>query len=353
MKRNLLFLLTIVVLSCQNQQVNKEIHTQFQNANVDTSDLTNNFYDNEETYPLKLTHLEIEGEIKNPGMVDFSKLPVRSLIVKETLPAESGNKFVGAYRYDGYSLFDILNERILAKKNQDAFPPIIDLYVIIENESGEKCVISWGEIFYPNHLNEIIIAKSVMRIVPSKTHELWPLPENCKVVVGTDLLTSRNIEKPVKITVKSAVCDLEITKGMQPLFTPKVDVFVKKELKWSITEPPKNIQLINYETTFYGRGRGIHSTTPFTGFMVKTLLKELVMLNKESIQNTYLIIGSIDGYRVVYTYSEIFNRNDQAELLMVYDPQNQDGGAFRLFPADDFFSDRAIKAASIISFERE
>lgn len=355
MKRNLLFLLTIVVLSCQNQQVNNENLAQKENQNtkVDSTDRTNNFYDNEETHPLTMTRVEIAGEVKNPGFVDFSKLPTHSLIVKETLPDDSGNKFVGAYRYDGYSLFDILNERILAKKNQEAFPPIIDLYVVIENEAGEKCVISWGEIYYPNHLNEIIIAKSVMRIVPSKTHELWPLPIHCKVVVGTDLLTSRNIENPVKITVKSAICNLDINKGMQPLFAPKVEIFVNKELKMTVAAPPNNVQLITYETTFYGRGRGIHSTTPFTGFMLKNLLHDLIKPTNESLQKSYLVVGAADGYRAVYTWSEIFNRNDQSELLMVYDPQNQDGGAFRLFPAGDFFSDRAIKSASSIYFESE
>jgi len=353
MKRNLLFLLISVILSCQNQQVRNDVTKQNQAVKVHTADLTNNFYDNEETFPLVMTQIEVAGEVQNPGFVDFSKLPTHSLIVKETLPGDSENKFIGAYRYDGYSLFDILNERILAKKNQDAFPPIIDAYVVIENEAGEKCVISWGEIYYPNHLNEIIIAKSVMRIVPSKTHELWPLPENCKVVVGTDLLTSRNIDKPVKITVKSAICDLEINKGMQPLFSPKVDVFINNEVKMTVTNPPQNIQLINYETTFYGRGRGIHSTTPFNGFMVKNVLAEILKPGTEAYQNSFLIIGAADGYRAVYTYSEIFNRNDQAELLMIYDPQNNDGGAFRLFPAGDFFSDRAIKAVSSIYFENE
>jgi len=32
-----------------------------------------------------------------------------------------------------------------------------------------------------------------MRIVPSKTKELWQLPETSKLVVANDLLTERNI----------------------------------------------------------------------------------------------------------------------------------------------------------------
>ena len=139
----------------------------------DTTDMTNNFYDNTEVIPLAMSDLTIEGEIANPGKVDFSVLPQHSVIVKETLLDDAGgDRFVGAYRYDGYSLFDILNERIIKKINSEEFNPIIDLYIEIEGKTGEKVVFSWGEIYYPNNLHKIIIAGSVSRIVPSKTKEL-------------------------------------------------------------------------------------------------------------------------------------------------------------------------------------
>jgi len=108
--------------------------------------MTNNFYDNTETFPLPVKYLIIEGEIANPGKVDFSELLAHSVIVKETLlDSASGDSFVGAYRYDGYSLFDILDKRILKKANSAEFNPIIDLYVEIENAGGQKVVFSWGE----------------------------------------------------------------------------------------------------------------------------------------------------------------------------------------------------------------
>jgi hypothetical protein len=52
---------------------------------IDSTDMTNNFYDNTETYPLIVKELTIEGEVVNPGKVDFSKLTKHSVIVKETL----------------------------------------------------------------------------------------------------------------------------------------------------------------------------------------------------------------------------------------------------------------------------
>ncbi len=319
---------------------------------IDNSDRTNNFYDNEELHPLKTGTIEIAGEITNPGIIDLASLPVRSLIVKEALPTAEGNSFVGAYRYDGYSLFDIINLHTPDKKNQDVFPPIIDLYAEIENEQGEKVIFSWGEIYYPNHLHEIIIATKVMRIVPSKTKELWPLPTDSKIVAGHDLLTSRNISNPTKITIKSASREFAIEKGMNPMHAPAVDVFVNDSKTLTLTKSAKNIDDASYEAIFYGRGRGIHSTTPFEGQMLKEVLADQIPFTAQNIKEAYLIVVARDGYRGVFTYSEIFNRNDQSEVLLIYDPKAETGGAFRLFPASDFFSDRAIKSTNRIYFEQ-
>lgn len=141
-----IFLTIIICFSCinkselPNKNTIKSAKTSLSLA--DTIDETNNFYDNAETFDLKMNKLKIEGEITNPSEVDFSKLPIHSVIVKETLIGANGDSFTGAFRYDGYSLYDILNNCNLNKKNADVFKPIIDLFVEIENEKGEKAIIS-------------------------------------------------------------------------------------------------------------------------------------------------------------------------------------------------------------------
>jgi beta-aspartyl-peptidase (threonine type) len=57
-----------------------------------------------------------------------------------------------------------------------------------------------------------------------------------------------------------------------------------------------------------------------------------------------VVIAGLDGYRAAFTLSEIVNRNDQQEVLII-DKDNYEGaGRFSIFPACDYFSDRAIKA---------
>lgn len=351
MKKLFILLAIIIIWSCNTKSPVKNTENKYlRQTTADTIDATNDFYDNAETHALAVQPINIEGEIENPGMVDFSKLPVRSVIVKETLLSEGGDQFVGAYRYDGYALYDILNQVKLNKKNKDEFNPIIDLYVQVENDKGEKVNISWGEIYYPNHLQEIIIATRVMRIVPSKTNELWPLPEESKLVVSSDLITERNISKPVKITVKSYPKSFETIKGLKPLYSSKIDIYNENKLVETITENPKDLNIEEFHTIFYGRGKGIHSAQPFTGVMLKNVLGKHVEINKKSIREGIFLVAAKDGYRGVFTYSEVMNRNYQSEILLVCRPDDKEDGVFRIFPACDFFSDRAIKGITEIYF---
>jgi hypothetical protein len=315
---------------------------------IDSTDMTNNFYDNTATFPLEVKELTIEGEIANPGKVDFSGLTKHSVIVKETLlDSAGGDKFVGAYRYDGYSLFDILNNRILKKVNSAEFNPIIDIYVEIENASGDKVVFSWGEIYYPNNLHRILIASGVSRIVPSKTKELWPLPEKSKLIAGSDLVTERNISDPVKITVKSIHKSFPVVKGMSPMYSSDFRIFDgEKELAKISSETESGA--VTFNTIFYGRGKGIHSTSPFTGVMLKDVIVKNYPVDMPNLKTGILCLVGKDGYRCAVSYSELFNRNDQQEFLLVRTKPDEDGGLFRIFSAADFFSDRAIKSVSEI-----
>lgn len=312
---------------------------------IDSTEMTNNFYDNTPTYQLPVKELIVEGEIANPGKIDFTLLNRHSVIVKETLLDSAGNdKFVGAYRYDGYSLFDILEKRILKKANAEEFNPIIDMYVEIENSRGEKVVFSWGEVFYPNNLHRILIADGVSRIVPSKTNDLWDLPVESRIVAANDLITERNISSPVKITVRSFPKSFVVVKDMSPMFSKQINLFSNGSPCGSIAGYPAGSTEITFNTIFYGRGRGIHSTEPFTGLMLKNILAGTFPVSRENLQKGIMCISAEDGYRSALTYSEVFNRNDQQDFLLVKTAPGEDGGLFRIFPACDFFSDRAIKS---------
>jgi hypothetical protein len=340
----------LCLISCTQKSLKNSVESEQSGFQLtDTSDVTNNFYDNSETFKLPVKDLIIEGEIANPGKVDFSVLPLHSVIVKEALLDSTGNdRFTGAFRYDGYSLFDILDKRIVKKTNIEEFSSVIDLYIEIENDKGEKVVFSWGEIYYPDNLHKIIIASSVSRIVPSRTKELWQLPETSRIVAASDLVTERNISNPVRITVKSYPKSFKVTKGLTPMYSDKIQIYNGNELVGNISLVPEGINNVTYNTIFYGRGKGIHSTSPFTGMMLKDLLAGYYPVSRKNLRTGILCITGVDGYRSVLSYSEVLNRNDQQEFLLIKTELGEDGGLFRMFAACDFFSDRAIKSVSEI-----
>jgi hypothetical protein len=347
----ILYLTSPYVNSLKAQSMQTETKEPAIKAAADSADRNNNFYDNTDTYSLPRHDVVVAGEVENPGTVDFSKLPVHSVIVKETVLTKDGkDSFVGAYRYDGYSLFDILCDRILKKKNAAEFRPIIDLYVEIENSKGEKVILSWGEIYYPNFLHNSILATIVSRIVPSKTKDLWPLPKECKLVIANDLITERNISDPVKITVRSYDRSIPVNRDIDPLYSGEVKMFNGGKEILSFKEQPKKYGARTVHTIFYGRGRGIHSTQPFTGIYLKELLGSYLTTDAVSLKTGMVVLVGRDGYRSAYSFSEIMNRNDQSEVLLVPCEEEKDGGKFRIFPACDFFSDRAVKALTEIRF---
>ena len=316
---------------------------------VDTTDATNNFYDNEETHALPLETIVVEGETTETFTIDLNALPLHSVVVKETLFTHDSNKFVGAYRYDGPSLFDILDRCPLVKKNADTFNPIVDAYVEVWNAAGEKVVFSWGELFYPIHLHEIIIGTRVMQIVPSKTKDYWPLPQSARIIAAADLLTERNISNPTRIVIRSLEQSFTINRDLDPMIAESMGVFDRGREVYRITELPEGDRAV-YPNIFYGRGRGIHAVTPFQGVILKDILDVDFPVSAQAIKTGMFTIAAADGYRAAFTYSELMNRNDQSEVLLI-DKGLIHGGKFLLYPAADFFSDRSIMSITGIGYQ--
>lgn len=316
---------------------------------VDSDNKTNCFFDNSEIFELETADIYIGGEVKSPGIVSFDKLPLHEIIVKETILENGEDKFIGAFRYIGYSLADILNLFELDKANAVAFPPLVDIYVEIENNAGEKVVVSWGEIYYSNNLDDVIIATAVARIVPEKTQQMWELPEQSKLVIMDDLITARNISSPSKITVKTYKNDeIVIIKGKSPVYSPILNIIKGDEVIETLDRNTDFSDSKTVHTIFYGKGRGLHGTKPMEGLDLKDVLMQYVGFDTKNLMEQLIIIVADDGYRNVYTWSEICNRNDQADILLLCDPDATDKGIFRLYPSCDFFSDRAIKGVDRI-----
>jgi hypothetical protein len=119
------------------------------------------FFDDSELKEYSIQSILVDGEVENPGTVDLQMLPVNNFPTKTVVYGKDKNKFIGSYFVSGYSLFDIINQKKVKKANEAEFKPAVDLYVIVENDKGEKVIFSWGELFYAKNNYRAVITKSI------------------------------------------------------------------------------------------------------------------------------------------------------------------------------------------------
>lgn len=314
----------------------------------DLNESTNSFFDDSVTKEFTLTTILLEGEVENPGDVDLTSLPIHEIIVKEAMQDEEGNtKFVGSYHCSGYSLFDIVNQKTLMKGNKKDFKPFVDLYVVIENNAGNKVVVSWGELYYTKNIHSIILSKSVSSIRPSKINKVWPMPETPRMIFSNDLFNDRFIDNPVKISVVSHKGDFPKEKN---LYTEEISLFVDGKEIGQIEEISSGNNFKNIEVVDYGHGMGFKGIQTIEGAPLKFEIAKILNENELSpnLQNRLVIISAKDSYRVVYSLSEIMNRNNGDEFLLIEKEDDPKAGKFRLYSLPDFFVDRCVRSISKI-----
>ncbi|MBE0639860.1 MAG: hypothetical protein IH598_15185 [Bacteroidales bacterium] len=313
----------------------------------------NSLFHQTEEVSLTVGEITIEGEVKNPGKLNLEDFYKREVMVKEALyDKQKGIDFIGAYRYRGYSLFDLLHPYNHEKKNKEEFPPAIDLYVVIENAAGESVVFSWSEIFHTNIPHQMLIATEMAPIVPYKKEVNYPVSKEWKIVCGNDLFAYRMLENPVKINVHSfGEKDYAIQKGMKPMYSSDVSVVFGDGLSFVIDPVNDTTTYRTYFSSFYGMGMGYHEAKYFRGPVLFDLFdNQIDLFDSERITHGLVCFAGLDGYRSVYSFSELFNRTDQVYPILAVPENPEDGGFYRVFHPAEFYADRSVKSLQEIYF---
>ncbi|MBE0663431.1 MAG: hypothetical protein IH597_13305 [Bacteroidales bacterium] len=302
---------------------------------------------------LKTGTLTVEGEVKTPGEINLDNHYKQEVFIKESLyDAESGINFIGAYRYRGYSLFDLLHPFNHEKKNAEVFRPAIDLYVVIENATGERVSFSWSEIFHTNNPHQIIIATEAAPIVPYRKEVNYETGDTWKVVAANDLFAYRVLVDPVKITVYSFdKKEYVINRDLEPLYSQEIQVMQDDQQIASIPMIEDEDAYTRYYSSFYGMGMGYHAARYFQGPLLSKLLEGSIdFFDPELNRHGLVCFAGLDGYRSVYSYSELFNRTDQVMHILAVPENPMDGGFYRIFHPSEFYADRSVKSLAEIYF---
>ncbi|HTY62433.1 MAG TPA: hypothetical protein VMG30_09270 [Acidobacteriota bacterium] len=311
----------------------------------DLAQNTSSLFDDSEVKTYNLQNILVQGEVQAPVTVDLSRLPLRSVPIKE-LAFENGKRvFKGAYFVSGYSLYDVLNSAMIKKAPGNTFKPAVDMYAVIENAKGEKSVFSWGEIYYKNSF-DILITKSIQAINPARAKIVWPLPAEPRLICGSDLLNIRYLSNPTKITVKSYF-EADAAEKPKDLYAPEVKVATKAGSA-SFKDLGPTVQTRTYESVLYGHGMGFKEVLNVTGFRLKDVLAEYAKLAPENSGTSFIVASAKDGYRVVFSASEIMNRNDNHDYLLNDLKDAPNGGRYTLVVTPDYFADRDVRSVEKI-----
>jgi hypothetical protein len=65
-------------------------------------------------------------------------------------------------------------------------------------------------------------------------------------------------------------------------------------------------------------------------------------------QDTIAVVSAKDGYHVVLSASEILNRNDNQDFILVDRKGSPEDGRYLLFEPGDFFADRDVRSVEKI-----
>lgn len=294
------------------------------------------FYDRGSGVTYALKSVEVAGEVEDPGPVDLSKLPLRQIPLK-WISNESG-AFSGAYLVTGWSLYDILSAKKLKKARSD-FKPETDLFVTVENAAGEKAVVSWGEIFYSADGYGIMVSQGFRSVTAPKRKTDWPLPNEPRLVCPRDLHDGRFINKPVRITVRSAPGEFPGEKhaaAYAPSFT------VVRGGKSAEIKDPGEIRKRSFTAAGYGHGTGFKGIKEGEGYLLKDLLAGTGLLPSDAF-GWLAVVSAGDSYRAVFSLSELIDRGDNGDALLLDKGKSEDG-RFSLFLPADFFVDRNVRS---------
>ena len=307
----------------------------------------NSMYHQSEAVSLSAGTLVVEGEVKSPGKVSLRRQIRREVMVKEQLADQDGNvEFIGAYRYRGYSLFDLLHPFEYEKKNAEEFPPGTDLYIVIENDRGESVVFSWAEIFHVTTPHQVIVATEMAPVEPYRQEVDYPVGDAWRIVAAGDLYAFRTLDNPTRITVRSFdEKDYVIDRDLEPMYSGSVSVLLDGDSLKTIVPGIEYADQRSYSTAFYGMGMGYRERPAFEGPVLGDLIKESLNMQNPSLNRHGLVaFVGIDGYRAVLSFSELFNRFDQvAPILSVHDDPD-DGGYYRSFYPPAFYADYTVKS---------
>jgi len=310
--------------------------------------------------------MSVTGEVKQPFYLSMDGLKKIDSACVRLNEVSKDKKFHGVFYFHGPSLQTLL-DLAEVKKEESAFPKLVDLAIVVRNKKGEQVVLSWGEIFYRNPA-DIILGIEATQVMPKKLGDpafaqeiALSMVDQLKrkvglptLVIANDFYTDRCLEDVTTIEVVNLHLPVQGKKG-ESVFSPQFTVIADKGKPLEVKE------LSSYPQTALsaksvGEGKGFHGLKSFKGVSLSCLL------DKAGIKpdlNSVIIASAPDGYRSLLSYGELFLAHSGEEIMIADSTDNQPlkkEGKFCLVLPNDLAADRWVKSVDrieVITLKKE
>lgn len=261
--------------------------------------------------------------------------------------------YLGAYRYHGIPIINILDGIKIKKPADAAFDGPHDIIVQFKSRKGKISKCSYGELVMSKNMFNYILAYKREPIQPAKegdsyTKNLYKKDiKGLKLVIACDIDTTRYLDDVIEINLLLPNYDdsllPETKKGKSCLATRVVCISQGKPHTADFLHvQPQAVS--NWIQVGHGRGyKGISNAKGFN-------LKYFLVKNFSPIPHDawFLFVGC-DGYRCVFSYQEIFEHDSGNKLLIATHINGKPAqGNYMLASTDDFFVDRCVWGLSHI-----
>jgi hypothetical protein len=270
-----------------------------------------------------------------------------------TREVSSEGKFLGAYRYTGVPVYNILNGIAPAKPADAAFDRPLDMVVTFTNRSGRSVHFSYGELTMSDDCSPVMLAFHREEIKPTKNSDEYDKNIFTESITGLRLICPREPDT-------ERYLDEVVTMTFQIPKTPDAMLPVMKKGTTCSAESLSCIRDGKASTAVYsgvkvqrvahwirvGHGRGYKGIDSAEGYNLRSFLTK--NFNGCGDDDFFMFIAC-DGYRVLLSGREIFSTDDGDSFMLLKSLNGKKPvGNNMLAPVKDYFVDRDVWGLSHI-----
>ena len=332
---------------------------------------------------------QLTGALAKPGALDAATLqglPTYRRLVKIATP---DGQYRCSMEVEGYALRDVLDRRTL-KKQEDGFNRPLDTFVTVKGRNGVQALFSHGETFLAGDEGPLLVEKA--RLILPHHHEplkagkndptvllnaagrqginlascigchegpkppALSFPKGWLVVSPQDAFGGRFVEEVQEIALRQVGTPVKDTRATaKNAFVEAPSVVGPDGKAFTLgTERFQQLPRSAMKDATFGLGRGFHGLNTWEGASLDALLRPLLPAGTDP-RKTYVVVTAEDGYRAVYSGSEVFLAAPEKGVLLV-DRKNgaalgKGSGRYTTLSRTDFYIDRDVRMVKEIRLE--